>query len=163
MGKLVGAKYQEFLDSMGAYHYFPIAIAKESLVSDAVLSVQVKPVGGSIDRAGGLAFGVRNVGNYFVLRVNALEENFTLFEFVNNRRFQRANVHKRIETGRWYTIRVETSGDSLKGYLDDELLVEYTSERPLKGYVGLWAKADSLTCFTELVIKTNGTVRKLSV
>jgi len=163
MGKLVGAKYQELLDSIGAYHYFPIAIAKESLVTDAVLSVRVKPVGGSIDRAGGLAFGVRNVGNYFVLRVNALGDTFTLFEFVNNRRFQRANVHRAIETGRWYAIRVETSGHSLKGYLDDELLVEYTSERPLKGYVGLWAKADSVTYFNELVIETNGTVRKLSL
>jgi len=162
MGKLVGAKYQEFLDSIGAYHYFPIAIAKESLVSDAVLSVRVKPMGGSIDRAGGLAFGVRNVGNYFVLRVNAIGDTFTLFEFVNNRRFQRANAHRAIETGRWYTIRVETSGHSLRGYLDDELLIEYTGERPLKGYVGLWAKADSLTCFTELVIKSNGTVRRLS-
>jgi len=163
MGKLVGAKYQEFLDSIGAYHYFPIAVARESLVTDAVLSVRVKPVGGSIDRAGGLAFGVRNVGNYFVLRVNAIGDTFTLFEFVNNRRLQRANAHRAIETGRWYTIRVETSGFSLRGYLDNELLIEYTSERPLKGYVGLWAKADSLTFFTELVIKADGTVRKLSV
>ena len=115
----------------------------------------MKPVGGSIDRAGGLAFGIRNVGNYFVLRVNALEDNFALFETVSNRRFQRASVPKKIQTGRWYGIRVETSGSSLKGYLDDELLIEYTAERPLKGYVGLWTKADSVTYFDQLSIEIN--------
>ena len=161
MGRMFGAKYQEFLDSIRAYYYFPLAIAKDSSVADAVLRVRVKPVGGSIDRAGGLAFGIRNVGNYFVLRLNALEDNFTLFETVNNRRFQRASVSKKIQTGRWYGIRVETSGSSLKGYLDDELLIEYTAERPLKGYVGMWTKADSVTYFDEFVIESNGTVRKL--
>ena len=161
MGKMFGAKYQEFLDSIRAYYYFPLAIAKDSSVADAVLRVRVKPVGGSIDRAGGLAFGIRNIGNYFVLRVNALEDNFTLFETVNNRRFQRANVHKRIETARWYTITVETSGNSLKGYLDGELLIEYTAERPLKGYVGMWTKADSVTSFDGLTLEAGGTIRKL--
>jgi pyruvate,water dikinase len=162
MGKMIGAKYQEFLDTIGAYYYFPIAIAKESLVTHAVLRVRVKPVAGTIDRAGGLAFGIRNVGNYFVLRVNALEDNFTLFEFVNNRRFQRANVHKTIESGRWYTITVEISGNSLKGYLDGERLIEYTAERPLKGHVGMWTKADSVTYFDELVIKAAGKIKRIS-
>lgn len=161
MGKMFGAKYQEFLDSIRAYYYFPLAIAKDSSVADAVLRIRVKPVGGNIDRAGGLAFGIRNVGNYFVLRLNALEDNFALFETVNNRRFQRASVPKKIETARWYCIRVETSGNSLKGFLDDELLIEYTAERPLKGYVGMWTKADSVTYFDDLVIESNGTVRKL--
>ena len=40
MGKMVGAKYQEFLDNIRAYYYFPIAIARESAVSDAVLQVE---------------------------------------------------------------------------------------------------------------------------
>ena len=176
MGKMVGAKYQELMDNVGAYYYFPIAIAKDSAVSDAVLHVRVKPVGGSIDRAGGLAFGLRNVGNYFVLRVNALENNFVLFEFINNRRFQRATfqneiertsfvnpfhrmqfesttVQKKIETGKWYRIKAEISGQTLKGYLDDELLIEYTAERPLNGHVGIWTKADSVTYFDELTIE----------
>jgi pyruvate, water dikinase len=154
MGKMVGAKYQEFLDNVGAYYYFPIAIAKDSAVSDAVLQVLVKPVGGSIDRAGGLAFGLRNVGNYFVLRVNAFEDNFVLFEFINSRRFQRATVRKKVETARWYRIKVEISGPTLTGCLDDELLIEYTAERPLNGHVGIWTKADSMTYFDELTIET---------
>jgi pyruvate,water dikinase len=156
MGRMVGAKYQEFLDNIRAYYYFPIAIARESAVSDAVVQVDVQPVSGSIDRAGGLVFGLMNVGNYFVLRINALEDNFNLFEFIHDKRFQRATVHQKIETGGWYRIRAEISGHTLKGYLNDVLLIEYTAERPLGGYVGLWTKADSVTCFDVVTILENG-------
>ncbi|MFH0994743.1 MAG: hypothetical protein V1844_04500 [Pseudomonadota bacterium] len=104
-------------------------------------------------------FGLMNVGNYFVLRVNALEDNFNLFEFINDRRFQRATVHRKIETAVWYRIKAEISGQTLKGYLDDELLVEYTSERPLNGYMDIWTKADSVTCFDALTIEADGSRR----
>jgi pyruvate,water dikinase len=161
MGKMVGAKYQEFLDNISAYYYFPIAIAKESAVSDAIIQVNVRPVSGSIDQAGGLVFGLMNVGNYFVLRINALEDNFNLFEFINDRRFQRATVHRKIETAEWRRIKAEISGQTLKGYLDDELLIEYTAERPLNGYVGIWTKADSVTCFDALTIEENSKQRNI--
>ena len=100
-----------------------------------------------------------NMGNYFVLRINALEDNFNLFEFINDRRFQRATVHRKIETAEWYRIKAEVSGQTLKGYLDDELLIEYTAERPLNGYVGIWTKADSVTCFDALAIEADGSRR----
>ena len=150
MGKVAGAKYQEFLDNVGAYYHFPLAIAKESDAGDSVLSVQIQPVGGRIDQAGGLAFGLRNVGNYFVLRINALENNLILFEFINNRRHERATTSVEIETSRWYTLRVEVSGNRIKGYLDGKLLMEHTADWPVHGHIGLWTKADSLTRFRNL-------------
>ena len=152
MGKVMGARYQELLDNVKAYYYFPLAIARESRVEDAVLSARVKLLGGRIDQAGGLAFGLRNVGNYFVLRINGLEDNLILFEYVNNRRFSRAVVPVKVPTDRWVTIRVETSGNHILGYLDEELLIEYTAEWPVHGYVGLWTKADSVTGFKDLNI-----------
>ncbi len=152
MGKMVGARYQEFLDNVKAYYYFPLAIAKESRVGDAVIAARVRPMGGRIDQAGGLAFGLRNVGNYFVLRINGLENNLILFEYVNNRRFTRAVAPVEIETDRWYEIRVETSGHSIEGYLDGVLLLEYSAEWPVHGYVGLWTKADSVTGFSDLTL-----------
>jgi pyruvate,water dikinase len=159
MGKIMGARYQELLDNIEAYYYFPLAIAKDSEVGDAVLKVRVKPAAGSVDQAGGLAFGIRNINNYFVLRVNALEDNIMLFEYVNNKRLTRATVQHEIKKDQWYLITVETKGNTLKGYLDDQLLLEYTAERPLTGYVGLWTKADSVTFFNELTIDFHGKKR----
>lgn len=152
MGRVMGRRYQAFLDNIKAYYYFPLAIARESSVGDAVICARVKPMGGRIDQAGGLAFGLRNIGNYFVLRINALENNLILFEFVNNRRFTRASVSVEIETDRWYEIRVETRGNQILGYLDDELLIDTTSQWPAHGNVGLWTKADSVTAFKRLII-----------
>ena len=156
MGKMVGAKYQELLDNIEAYYYFPLAIAKDSEISEGALRVRVKPVSGSVDQAGGLAFGIRNINNYFVLRINALEDNVMLFEYVNNKRLTRAAVPQEITKDQWRLITVEITGNTLKGYLDDELVLEYAAERPLAGYVGLWTKADSVTFFDELSIKTGG-------
>ncbi|MEW6594857.1 MAG: PEP/pyruvate-binding domain-containing protein [Thermodesulfobacteriota bacterium] len=150
MGRVAGAKYQEFLDNIGAYYHFPLAIAKESGTGDAVLSVQVQPAGGHIDQAGGLAFGLRNVGNYFVLRINALENNCILFEFVNNRRYTRATAAVEVRTGQWYTVRVKICGNHITGSLDGATLLEYEAAWPVHGHVGLWTKADSLTRFRNL-------------
>jgi pyruvate,water dikinase len=82
-----GRGYQEMLDSIGAFFYFPIAIARDSESADATISVGVLPVGGNIDQAGGIAFGIRNVANYFVFRINPLEENVMMYEYCNGHRW----------------------------------------------------------------------------
>lgn len=156
MGLIVGVKYKEFLDSIGAYFYFPLAIAKESFVTDAVLKVRAQAAAGKIDQVAGLAFAIRDVGNYFVLRINALEDNFALFEYVNGKRFLRTKVPASIVRGEWYEISVAVQGHTLKGYLDGELRLEYTAERLLHGFVGLWTRADAVSYFEGLLIKAAG-------
>jgi pyruvate,water dikinase len=151
MRKVVGGpKYQGFLDNVQMYFHFPKAIAKGSAVADAALALRVRPMDGVIDQAGGLAFAVRNMANYFVLRINALEDNVILFEFVNGRRYQRATAARRIETGRWYSVTAVVRGNCVQGFLDGEALFEYGADRPLEGYVGMLTKADSLTHFADL-------------
>ena len=159
MGKVIGGAYQEFLDNIEAYYYFPIAILKDSEISDGTISVKIKPVSGNIDRAGGIAFGIKNIDNYFVLRTNALEGNVILFEYINGRRIQRASVRKRIESDKWHLLKVEIRYNVVRGYFNNELLIEYNTEKSLQGFVGLWTKADSVTYFDELIIETDGQKR----
>ncbi|MGC2061455.1 MAG: PEP/pyruvate-binding domain-containing protein, partial [Thermodesulfovibrionales bacterium] len=83
LGKVIGATYYEFLDSIEAYYYFPLSIVKESMMSEGSVTVRIMPRSGRLDRAGGIAFGIRDRENYFVLRTNALEGNVILFEFIN--------------------------------------------------------------------------------
>ena len=90
MGKVTGPRLQDFLDRMEAYYYFPLIIARDSELEEGTIQVEVKTTGGHIDRAGGIAFGLRSLGNYFVWRLNALEDNLVLFEYENHRRIQRA-------------------------------------------------------------------------
>jgi pyruvate,water dikinase len=152
MGRVVGVKYKEFLDSIGAYFYFPLAIAKESFVTNGRFKVRAQAAAGKIDQVAGLAFAIRDLGNYFVLRINALEDNFALFEYVNGKRLLRVKVQTAITQEEWYEIAVAVQGNVLKGYLDGELKLEYTAEIPLYGFVGLWSRADSVSYFDDLVI-----------
>ena len=156
MGKVAGGTYHEFLDTIEAYHYFPMAILRNLELSEGTVSVNIKPMGGNIDRAGGIAFGIRDVDNYFVLRTNALEGNIILFEYINGRRIEKRMIRKKIETGKWHNLSVEISGHDIKGYANGELLMEHDAGRSLKGHIGLWTKADSVTCFENLIIESDG-------
>lgn len=160
-GKLVGQALQDFLDNIEAYYYFPLAIAKDVQIADGTIRARVKPVSGRIDRAGGIAFGIRDVSNYFVLRVNALEDNVILFEYVNGKRVQRVTVRKKIESGRWCELMVDIRGGNIRGYLDGGQVMEYAAEQPVAGYTGLWTKADSVTYFDDLKVTSGDETRTI--
>ncbi|WP_321493778.1 PEP/pyruvate-binding domain-containing protein [uncultured Desulfobacter sp.] len=153
MTRLLGKRYREMMDNIGAYHYFPLAIAKDSTMTGGTVTVKVKPLSGTIDQAGGLAFAIRDFGNYFVFRVNTLEGNAVLFEFKNGKRVERANIDTPVAGNVWYRLGVTIRGRCIQAFLDDGLMVEYEPDRGLEGHVGLWTKADSVTLFKELTIK----------
>ena len=161
MGKAIGSSYQDFLDNIEAYHYFPFAVAKNSEITDGSAEVLVKAVLGSIDRAGGLAFAIKDVCNYFVLRINALEDNVVLFEFDKCKRFQRKVSKIEIKSNEWYHLKVEISGNFIKGFVNNELLIEYEVLKPLQGYIGLWTKADSVTHFSNMNIQSDKIIKSI--
>lgn len=150
MGRFLGRRYQDFLDAIGAYYYFPLLVARKSRIRQGVVRVQVKPLGGRIDQAGGLAFGIRDADNYFVFRINALEDNAILFEFKNGRRMERARVDRPVESGVWKTLGVILERRRIRAFLEEEAVMDFEADRELVGYLGLWTKADSVTLFRDL-------------
>jgi pyruvate,water dikinase len=155
VGKTLGSAYQELLDSIGAYFYFPLAIAKHSEMTDGHISVDLMPEGGIIDRAGGIIFGLRNAANYFVFRINALEHNAILFEFIDGKRIERGKAERAISSGRWYRLRVDIIGRSARCGIDGKPVIEYTAEKAIQGHIGVWTKADSATWFGPLRIESD--------
>ncbi len=55
--------------------------------------------------------------------------------------------------------KVEVKDNLIKGYFNDELLIKHNTENPLKGFVGLWTKADSVIYFDEMIIEIDGQKR----
>jgi pyruvate,water dikinase len=113
------------------------------------------PLDGLIDQAGGIAFGIQNIGNYFVFRLNSLEDNLVLFEYVNSRRMERQSVSRPLADRRWYHLRVQFEGRQLTAFVDDEPVMTYEADRNLEGYVGLWTKADSVIAFDNFHLSTD--------
>jgi pyruvate,water dikinase len=146
--KTLGRPYQQLLDTIGAYYYFPLAIARSGEAGDGVLTLKVKPLGGDIDQAGGLVFALKDIGNYFVLRINALEDNVILFEFVNDNRIKRAQHDLSIAKGAWQRLAAVVSASKVSCRVGETLVFEYLADRPLHGHWGLWSKADSVTLFS---------------
>ncbi len=130
---------------------FPLLISDEGSFRDLDLSIRFKAISGNIDRAGGLVFRLRDPNNYYIVRANALENNYRLYHVVNGRRSQFAGANLKVTSGEWHELRVEVVGNKITCYYDGNKKIEATDETfKDAGKIGLWTKADSVTYFDDL-------------
>jgi hypothetical protein len=132
---------------------FPLLIADEGSFQDLDLSVKFKAVSGSVDRAGGLVFRLKDPNNYYIVRANALENNYRLYRVVSGRRSQFAGANFKVTSGEWHELRVEALGNKITCYYDGSKKIEATDDTfKHAGKVGFWTKADSVTYFDDLKV-----------
>jgi Domain of Unknown Function (DUF1080) len=132
---------------------FPLMISDEGSFQDLDLSVKFKAVSGSIDRAGGLVFRLKDPNNYYIVRANALENNYRLYHVVNGRRSQFAGANLKVTSGEWHELRVEAIGNKITCYYDGNKKIEANDDTfKDAGKIGLWTKADSVTHFDDLKV-----------
>src|SRR6266705_3002556 len=130
---------------------FPLLISDEGSFQDLDLSVRFKAVSGNVDRAGGLVFRLKDANDYYIVRANALENNYRLYHVVNGRRSQFAGANFKVTSGVWHELRVEALGNKFTCYYDGNKKIEATDDTfKAAGKVGLWTKADSVTAFDNL-------------
>jgi hypothetical protein len=156
---LYGARDEEFIESIKAFAYYPIAVAKG--VDDfrnGDISVRFQMLGGSLDRCAGILFNVKPNGDYLTVRYNGTEDNVVLWTFNNGvRKFvKRAPELVPLELGTWHTLKISVQGTQLRGYLDGKALLEYTLTEPVSGKVGVWSKTDSMTEFDDFTVTPSG-------
>lgn len=130
---------------------FPLLIADEGSFKDLELSVKFKAVAGAVDRAGGLVFRLKDANNYYIVRANALEDNFRLYHVVAGSRRQFAGANFKVTSGEWHEIKVECIGNKIICYYDGAKKIEAADDTFKEaGKIGLWTKADSVTHFDDL-------------
>jgi hypothetical protein len=130
---------------------FPLAIAEGISYKDLSLSVKFKAISGKVDQGAGLVFRLKDQDNYYIVRANALENNFRLYHVVKGRRVQFAGANFKVSSQQWHEIKVEARDDEFKCYYDGQLKI--TSKDATfrdAGKVGLWTKADSVIYFDDL-------------
>src|SRR5882724_448378 len=131
---------------------FNVIVAPPGPYTDVDVSMKFKPISGREDASGGIVFRFA-AGRYYVVRANALEDNFRLYYYDRGRHQLASAGVKRPALGEWHTVRVVAVGDRLQGYLDGRLLLDHRDGRFRAGQVGLWTKADSITAFDDLTIR----------
>ena len=130
-----------------------LLIANEGSFKDLDVSVKFKTVSGEVDRAAGLVFRLKDANDYYVVRVNALEDNCRLYRVVAGKKRPFAGANFEVGTGEWHELTVECVGNKIICYYDGKKKIEATDDTfEDAGKAGLWTKADSVTYFDDLRI-----------
>jgi hypothetical protein len=131
---------------------YNVIVAPEGPYSDVDVSVRFKPISGREDASAGIVFRFLD-GRYYIVRANALEDNFRLY-YYDRSRYQLATATvKPPALGQWHTLRVVAVANLIQAYLDGQLSLDHRDSRFGSGQVGLWTKADSVTAFDDLEIR----------
>ena len=140
------------LTQRATHNPFNVIVAPAGPFADVDATVRFYPISGREDASGGIVFRFAD-GKYYVVRANALEDNFRLYSYDGARR-QLASARVRMPAFKqWHTVRVVAVGDHIQSWLDGALLLDHGDARFKVGRVGLWTKADSITAFDDLVIR----------
>jgi len=128
-------------------------VLTDVVFTNLAFSTRFKAIAGREDRAAGLIFRAQDKDNYYIVRANALEDNVNIFIYAGGVRRQLKEGSARVPSGQWQTLRVEAVGPRIRGFLNDRLVVETTDSTYKSGKIGLWTKADSVTCFSVVEAK----------
>jgi hypothetical protein len=136
---------------------FNICVAEDTNFKDCDLSVAFKAIRGKHDQGGGVVWRYQDANNYYICRMNPLEDNYRVYRTVDGRRHQLGGKEGiKVKTGEWHRLKVEVKGDTMAGYLDGQKMWRVTDGTFAKsGKVGLWSKADAQTHFDEFQVKEN--------
>ena len=134
---------------------FPLAIYDAVIARDVEVTVRFKAVGGRIDRAGGIAVRLADADNYYVVRANALEDNVNFYHVVRGSRREIRGASASVASDQWHTLGLKAIGDQFTiGFNDKTLFSVVDRTFSNAGKVALWTKADSVTHFDALTIRT---------
>jgi hypothetical protein len=153
--ELYGARNEEFIESVKAFAYYPIAVYKGlDDFENGDISVRFQMVGGTLDRCAGILFNVKPNGDYLTVRFNGTEDNVVLWTFNNGvRKFvNRAPTLVPLELGTWHTLKISVHGTNLKSWLDGAPMQDYTLPAPVAGKIGVWSKTDSMIEFDDFTV-----------
>ena len=122
---------------------------------DGDIEVKVRADRGRIDQGGGPMWRVKDRMNYYVARLNPLEENFRIYYVKNGRRVMIGSASAEgIKEGQWFTIRITVRGSAISGWVNGRKLVEVKdSTLEYAGGIGLWTKADAASSFDDLTAR----------
>ena len=132
---------------------FNVALFQPMAYKDLDLRVRIKANSGQVDQAGGLVWRCNDENNYYICRINPLEDNFRVYKVVDGKRSQLQSTEFKAETGKWYHVRAVMVGDQITCYVDGKKYLDVKDDTfKDAGLVGLWTKADASSSFDALAV-----------
>jgi Domain of Unknown Function (DUF1080) len=134
---------------------FNLCVADEPSLKDVEIAVAFKAVRGKKDQGGGLVWRYQDANNYYVARMNPLEDNYRVYKVVAGKRIQlETKEDLKVPVGEWHTLKVKHVGDHIECFLDGKKHLDAKDNTIAKaGQVGLWTKADAQSHFDNLTVR----------
>ena len=133
---------------------FNLCVADEPSVKDVEASVSFKSIKGEKDQGGGIVWRYQDADNYYVARMNPLEDNFRVYKVIAGKRSKELqNAEVKIPEGEWHGLKIKMTGDRIECFVDGKKHLDVKDDSFAKaGKVGLWTKADAQTHFDQFVV-----------
>ena len=133
---------------------FNLCVASDTSYADLTVSVAFKAMHGKNDQGGGIVWRYQDANNYYIARMNPLEDNYRVYKVVASKRIQlQTKEELKVPAGEWHTLKIEQEGDQIKCYLDGRKELDIKDDTFQKaGKIGLWTKADAQTRFDDLKV-----------
>jgi hypothetical protein len=133
---------------------FNLCVSEASSYKDLEVSVAFKAVKGAKDLGGGIVWRYQDTNNYYIARMNPLEDNYRVYKVVDGKRIQLATKEDlKVPVNTWHTLTIKMMGDQIECALDGKKLLDAKDDTFAKaGKIGLWTKADAQTYFDDLKV-----------
>jgi hypothetical protein len=109
---------------------------------------------GEKDQGGGVVWRYQDANNYYIARMNPLEDNFRVYKVADGKRsaeFQSVDV--KVPAKEWHMLKVTMKGDHIECFLDGKKHLDVKDGTfKAAGKVGLWTKADAQTYFDDFKV-----------
>ena len=137
-------------------NYYNLLVLDKQTYDNFKVSVRIKAIAGEEDQGGGLVWRLSDNNNYYIARLNPLENNLRLYKIVDGSRKQLKSVDTGVNTGEWFTMAIEMNDNKIVCSINGEPKISITDDTFKNGgRVGLWSKADAQTWFDDLTIHPN--------
>src|SRR5205807_2813595 len=104
---------------------FNLCVADEPSLKDVEAMVSFKAVKGQKDQGGGLVWRYQDANNYYVARINPLEDNYRFYKVVAGKRIQLATKEDlKAPAGQWHTLKVTMKGSDIECSLNGKQYLE---------------------------------------
>ena len=154
VGRLFGKHHDEFFQSIELHHTLPLLIVKAiEHRGSCKLSSRIKLISGKINKSAGLAFGMKNIENYFAFGVEANEGTVVLYEFLNGRKVLRQQGNKKTDSMIWHLLEIEITDKKLTGFINSLKILQHSIDETIIGSFGIWSGGDAVVFFDSLKIE----------
>ena len=130
---------------------YNLALIETTAYRDLNLSVKIRSNSGEDDQGGGLVWRAKDENNYYLCRINPIENNYRVYKVVAGKRSMLQSVDFETPTGKWFTLRVRMKGNEITCYCNGKKWLEAKDDTfKDAGMIGLWTKADASSSFDDL-------------